>query len=120
MIGDPRPPYAARHESRNKGGIGVAMVLVLFPVSDEEPALKPAGLAVLARLGVTSVSLLRDEETAGLVLEGWALDPARADEAARTAAGVRHGVRTLQPLMQMAISANPTEEPNHVTEGGTR
>jgi hypothetical protein len=95
------------------------MVLVLFPVSDEEPALRPAALALLARLGVTSVSLLRDEETAGLVLEGWALDPARADEVAR-AAGARDEVRILQPLMQMAISAHPTEEPNLVTEGETR
>lgn len=98
----------------------MAIVLVLFPVSDEEPALQPAALAVLARLGVTSVSLLRDEETAGLVLEGWALDPARADEAVRAAAGARDGVRILQPLMQMAISANATEEPNLVTEGGTQ
>ena len=96
------------------------MVLVLFPVSDEEPALQPAALSVLARLGVTSVSLLRDEETAGLVLEGWALDPARADEAARATAGARDGVRILQPLMQLAISAYPTEAPNLVTEGGTR
>jgi hypothetical protein len=96
------------------------MVLVLFPVSDEEPALQPAALALLARLGVTSVSLLRDEQTAGLVLEGWALDPARAGEAARTAAGAREGIRTLRPLMQMAISANATGEPNHVTEGETR
>jgi hypothetical protein len=80
------------------------MVLVLFPVSDEEPALRPAALATLARLGVTSVSLLRDEKTAGLVLEGWALDPARAGEAARVVAGAREGIRTLQPLVQMAVS----------------
>src|SRR5687768_4339054 len=93
------------------------MILVLFPVSDEEPALQPAALAALARLGVTSASLLRDEEVAGLVLEGWALDPARAEAAARTAAGARVGVRILQPLMHMAISANRTEEPNLVTEG---
>jgi hypothetical protein len=96
------------------------MVVVLFPVSNEEPALQPAALAALARLGVTSVSLLRDDQTAGLVLEGWALDPARAGEAARAFSGARDGIRTLQPLMQMAISANPTEEPNHVTEGETR
>ena len=96
------------------------MVLVLFPVSDEEPALQPAALALLARLGVTSVSLLRDEETAGLVLEGWALDPARAGEAARAAAGAREGIRTLQPLMQMAISANPAGEPSQITGGETR
>ena len=79
------------------------MVLVLFPVS-EEPALQPAVLATLARLGVTSVSLLRDEQTAGLVLDGWALDPARAGEAARAVAGAREGFRMLQPLAQVAVS----------------
>jgi hypothetical protein len=84
----------------------VAMVLVLFPVSDEEPALQPAALATLARLGVSSVSLLRDEETAGLMLEGWALDPTRASEAVRAAVGTREGIRTLQPLVQMAVSAS--------------
>jgi hypothetical protein len=84
----------------------VAMVLVLFPVSDEDPALQPAALATLARLGVSSVSLLRDEETAGLMLEGWALDPARASEAVRAAVGTREGIRTLQPLVQMAVSAS--------------
>ncbi len=96
------------------------MVLVLFPVSDEEPALQPAALAALARLGVTSVSLLRDEQTAGLVLEGWALDPARADEAARAAAGAREGIRTLQPLMQMALSGSPVGESIQTTGGQTR
>ena len=80
------------------------MVLVLFAVSNEEPALRPAALATLAGLGVTSVSLLRDEQTAGLVLEGWALDPVRAGEAARALAGARTSFRTLQPLVQMAIS----------------
>jgi hypothetical protein len=85
------------------------MVLVLFPVSDEEPALQPAALATLARLGVTSVSLLRDEQTAGLVLEGWAFDPARAGEAARAVAGTRARFRTLQPLVQMAVSPGGRE-----------
>jgi hypothetical protein len=83
------------------------MVLVLFPISGEEPALQPGALAALARLGVTSVSLLRDEQTAGLVLEGWAFDPARAEEAVRAAAGAHEGIRTLEPLVHMAVSATP-------------
>jgi hypothetical protein len=83
------------------------MVVVLFPVSGEEPALQPGALAELSRLGVSSVSLLRDKRTAGLVLEGWAFDPARAGEAASAVAGSRQGIRTLQPLMQMAVSAAP-------------
>jgi hypothetical protein len=82
----------------------VAMVVVLFPVSDEEPRLRPAALDELARLGVTSVAVLRDTSVAGLVLEGWAFDPRDAQRAARAVAGVREDVRTLQPLVQMAIS----------------
>ena len=57
------------------------MVVVLFEASGREPTLQPAALAELARLGVTSVSLLRDGSTAGLVLDGWAFDPHRAAEA---------------------------------------
>lgn len=83
------------------------MVVVLVPMADEEPALQPAALGALARLGVTSVSLLCDGQTAGLVLEGWAFDPAQAGEAARAAVGAREGIRTLEPLMQMAVSATP-------------
>lgn len=104
MIGDPGRPSVGATESRAAGGSEVAIVLVLFPVSDDEPAMQPAALATLARLGVTSASLLRDEETAGLVLEGWALDPARAYEAARAVAGAHATFRTLQPLVQMAVS----------------
>jgi hypothetical protein len=81
------------------------MAVVLFPVSSEVPALQPAALDAFARLGVTSVSLVRDEETAGLVLEGWAFDPARAHEAAGAVTGTGDGARTLRPLVQMAVSA---------------
>jgi hypothetical protein len=83
----------------------VAMAVVLFPVSNEVPALRPAALDALARLGVTSVSLVRDEKTAGLVLEGWAFDPARAREAASAVTGTCDEARTLQPLVQMAVSS---------------
>jgi hypothetical protein len=83
----------------------VAMAVVLFPISSEVPALRPAALDALARLGVTSVALVRDEETAGLVLEGWAFDPGRANEAASAVTSRCNEARTLQPLVQMAVSA---------------
>jgi hypothetical protein len=82
----------------------VAMVVVLFPVSDEEPRLQPGALATLGRLGVTSVALLRDGSVAGLVLEGWAFDPGDATQAARAVGGGRADLRLLQPLVQMAVS----------------
>ncbi|MBA2524175.1 MAG: hypothetical protein H0V18_00125 [Pyrinomonadaceae bacterium] len=77
----------------------------MFPVSNEVVALQPAALDALARLGVTSVSLVRDDETAGLVLEGWAFDPVRAHEAASAVTGTCDEARTLQPVVQMAVSS---------------
>jgi hypothetical protein len=84
------------------------MVVVLFSASNEEPNLQPAALAELRRLGVTSVSFLRDESIAGLVLEGWAFDSSDASEAACLVAGACEGVRTLHPLLHVAVAADPT------------
>jgi hypothetical protein len=80
------------------------MVVVLFPVSDAEPTLEPAGLEELAKLGITSIALLRDGSIAGLVLEGWAFSPRDTHRAVRAVAGRCVGVRTLQPLVQMGVS----------------
>jgi len=88
----------------------VAMVVIVFPVSDEEPRLQRAGLEKLARLGITSVALLRDTSLAGLVLEGWAFDPRDAPQAVCAVAGAREDVRTLEPLAQMAVSAASSKE----------
>lgn len=87
----------------------MAMAVVLFPVSEETLALRASALETLAGLGVTSVALLRDRTTAGLVLEGWAFDPDRAHEAASAALGAGEGVRTLLPLMQMAVANEPIQ-----------
>ena len=83
----------------------MAMAVVLFPVSNEAVALQTAALDALARPGVTSVSLVRDDETAGLVFEGWAFDPVRAHEAASAVTGACDEARTLQPVLQMAVSS---------------
>jgi hypothetical protein len=80
------------------------MVVVLFPVSDAEPTLEPAGLEELAKLGVTSIALLRDRSLAGVVLEGWAFSPRDTRRAVRAVARASVGVRTLRPLVQMGVS----------------
>lgn len=82
----------------------MAMLIVLFPVSADEPRVHPTALEELARLGVTSVALLRDDSLAGLVLEGWNFDPDDASRAARAVAGARECVRMLQPLAHMGVS----------------
>jgi hypothetical protein len=83
----------------------VAMVVALFPVQDDDPVLDSAGLRELAELGVTHAALFRDATFAGLVLEGWAFAARDAQKAVRAVAGAREGVRTLQPLVQMAVSS---------------
>jgi hypothetical protein len=83
----------------------VAMVVVLLPVSDAEPTLEPAGLEELAKLGVTNVALVRDSSVAGFVLEGWAFDSKEAHRAVRAVASGSEGVRTLRPIVQMAVSS---------------
>ena len=83
----------------------MAMVVVLFAVSDGEPRLDPAGLEELAKLGVTSVALLRDASTSGVVLEGWAFDLRDTRRAVRAVAGASAEVRTLKPLVQMGVSS---------------
>jgi len=86
-------------------------MVVLVPSSDAEPSLQPATASELARLGVTTVAVLRDERTLGLVIEGWAFDPSRSAQAVVAAvAGRTSRARTLQPLMELAVSDAPGGE----------
>ena len=88
----------------------MAMLVVLVPASKEEPSLQPAAVSELARLGVTSVDLLRDERSMGLVVEGWAFDPSRSADAVLAAVGCRCAqVQALQPLLHVALSAAAAE-----------
>jgi hypothetical protein len=81
------------------------MLMMLFEGSAREPVLREHTLGSLARLGITTVSVLRDERIVGVVLDGWAFDPTTSAEDARTAvAGTQAGVRVLLPLMQTAVS----------------
>jgi hypothetical protein len=89
----------------------VAMVAVLFPISDSEPKLEASAFEELASLGITSVALLRDSSIAGLVLEGWAFDARDVERAARAVAGTTDGIQTLRPLVQMSVSASAAEAP---------
>ena len=56
----------------------------------------------LARLGVTSIAVVRDSEAIGVVLEGWLFDPARSAGGATRAIGGTG--RALHPILQMAVS----------------
>ncbi len=87
----------------------MGLLVVLVPADLEGLTLGPPAVEALARLGVTSVALARDDQTAALILEGWAFDVARP-AAALAAVGTSAGeARTLQPMVQMAVTAIPAQ-----------
>jgi len=87
----------------------MALLVLLVPAEGNYAAIDSEAVEALARLGVTTVSLARDDETIAVILDGWAFDPT-ADDAALVALGAGDaGARTLQPVMQMAVSAAAKE-----------
>ncbi len=61
----------------------MTMVMLIADIGAGEPALGPDAAERLGSLGITRIALLRDLSSTAVVLEGWAFDPARTDEATR-------------------------------------
>jgi hypothetical protein len=98
----------------------VAMMVLLLDGTNAEFCVRQELASGLARLGVASLTLVRDEHTVGVVLEGWLFDPVRSVAAAAEALGAASGARTLHQLMHLArppasartaASSPPTEHP---------
>lgn len=90
-------------------------VLVLL-VANDEPAAEvgPTVVERLAQLGVTDLSVLRDEQTTAVSLAGWAFDPVRSAEAAARAVGADEAtVQVLRPVLESAIHRLPSVRPGH-------
>jgi hypothetical protein len=88
--------------------MGVAM-LVAGPEA-AEPVVGPEAAERLAQLGITRVSLLSDLTGIGVVLEGWAFDPAAVDAAVRAMfpdGGA--GVRILREIEHVAVAIGAGE-----------
>jgi len=85
----------------------MAQLLLLLSADRDEVSLSARNVEALARLGVTSVSLARDEQTAAVILEGWALDPGCHDAALAALGASVDASRVLTPVVQMAVSAAP-------------
>jgi len=80
------------------------MLLVLLPAG-AKTCLRSEAVSALARVGVTSVALVRDERSIGVVVEGWAFDPVGSAEAVVAAvSGRSRRARTLQPVMEMTLT----------------
>jgi hypothetical protein len=86
-----------------EGPVAVVMLVVGHPTA--EPVVGPEAAERLARLGVTRISLLADRSGVGVVLEGWAFDPADIAEAVRAMfpdGGA--GVRIFHEIEHVAVS----------------
>lgn len=82
----------------------MAKLLVLLP-AHAGTCLRSEAVAALARLGVTSVSLVRDDRSTGVVVEGWAFDPVGSAEAVIAAvSGRSRRARALQPVLEMTLT----------------
>jgi hypothetical protein len=91
----------------------MGLLVVLVPADRDDLTLGPPAVEALARLGVTSVALARDDRTAAVILEGWAFDPGRPHAALSALGTTLAEARTLQPIVQMAVMAAPTEGEVH-------
>ena len=80
------------------------MLLVLLPAGTKT-CLRADVVSSLAGLGVTSVALVRDDRSTGVVVEGWAFDPVGSAEAVIAAvSGRSRRARALQPVMEMTLA----------------
>lgn len=83
--------------------MGVAVLLL--GSHDGAIGVSPAVAPALGRLGVTHVRVVSDEGGFGVIVEGWAFDPATAGEVADLLG--RTTQRVLRPLLEVAISDEP-------------
>jgi len=76
-----------------------------------EPVVGPEAAETFGRLGITGVSVLTDRSGIGVVLEGWAFNPAAVDEAVRAMfPGGAAGLRVLREIERVAVAVGAGEE----------
>ena len=87
----------------------MAMAMLIGGRDIGQPVVGPVAVGRLAALGITRISLLGDQSGFGVVLEGWAFDPARIDEAVRAVfPGGSASVRILHEVELVALAPAPS------------
>jgi hypothetical protein len=79
-------------------------VLMLWPAK-ADLRIGSAQASLLAALGVTSMALLRDHESVGVMLDGWAFDPHRSAGAAAAVLGAEPQCRILLPVLEVGVTS---------------
>lgn len=88
----------------------MAVVMLVAGPETTEPVIGPVAAERLAHLGITRVSLLSDPSGIGVVLEGWAFNPAAVNAAVRAMfpdGGT--GVRILREIEHVAVAIGAGE-----------
>ena len=86
----------------------MTLALVLLEGTDVDVVLSPASAKRLAQLGVTRLDLLRDGQTVGVVLEGWAFDADRDAAAAVAVVAGDRRARTFLPVIRVDVGPGST------------
>jgi hypothetical protein len=82
----------------------MGMVVILIAGDESNLSLDSRALEGVARLGITSLDLLRDDDLVALVMEGWAFDVANSRRAVEVLVpSTGRPVRTLHSLGHMVI-----------------
>ncbi len=101
------PPSLWQNEPESTDGspseATMAKVLMLWP-ANADLRIGSGQASELAALGVTSLVLLRDAESVGVVLDGWAFDPARSARAAAAVLGASQLCRTLLSVLEIGVT----------------
>src|SRR5947209_6918493 len=115
MPGDqPIPTVGVGAQGALPEGRTVAIVVVLVPADSGGDGLVATNLRRLGELGVTNVAVVRDDTTVGVVLEGWAFDPARSGREAASLVG-GYASHTLLPVLQGAVTPPMHEQETEPT-----
>jgi hypothetical protein len=83
----------------------MAMAMLVAGPGADEPVVGPEVAERLAHLGISRISLLADASGVGVVLEGWAFNPAHIDDAIRAMfPGGGGDVRILREVELVAVA----------------
>ena len=96
----------------------MAIAMLVAGPDAAEPIVGPEVAARLAELGISRISLLADRSGVGVVLEGWAFDPARIDDAVLAIFPVSGDrVRVLHEVELVAVAGASHAAPTASTPG---
>jgi hypothetical protein len=74
------------------------MIVILMSGDAKDLSFDAQALATVAELGITSLALLRDDDTLALVADGWAFDAAKSQQSNRRAHAGREPTGANTPL----------------------